>query len=244
MTKFVDLHLCTPLKNDEQSKKIIAKSAELGYQLVAVPFPPLVKQEEVERIKKICSDVGIDLSTRVDLSPKDKRELLSSLRSFRRRFEVVSVLCTSKPVARQAARDRRVDLLSFPIAGTRKTFFDGAEAELASESFASLEIDMAQLLLFEGFQRTRCISTLRREATVAKRFGVPVILSSGEVGEYLLRKPQDYASLAMLFDMDLALALKALSDVPLTIVQRNRQKLSPEFVAPGISIVRRRDPYA
>ena len=241
MTKFVDLHLCVPLWDIEQSKKMIAKSAELGYRLLAVPFPPSVKREEVGRVQKICDDIDIDLSTRVNLALRSTRELLSSLRSFRRRFEVVSVLCTSKPVARQAAKDRRVDLLAFPIAETRRTFFDGAEAELASESLAALEIDMTQLLSFEGFQRTRLIPILRREVAIAQHFGVHIVLSSGAVSEHLLRKPKDYASLAMLFDMDSSLALRALSDTPLNIVERNRQKLSPNFVAPGIRIVRRRD---
>ena len=241
MTEFVDLHLCAPLMDVEQNRIMIAKSAELGYRLVAVPFPPNVKWKEVERLQKMSGDVGIDLCTRVDLSPKTTGELLGSLRNLRRKFEVVSVLCTSKAVARQAAKDRRVDLLSFPIVETRATFLDSAEAELASESLASLEIDMAQFLSLEGFRRVRLISALRREVATAKRFGVPVTLSSGAASVYLLRKPQDYASLAMLFDMESSLALRALSDVPLNMVERNRQKLSPDFVAPGIRVVRRRD---
>jgi len=242
MTKFVDLHLCAPLKDAEQFRKMVTKSFELGYRLVGIPFPPNIELIEVERLCKICGEVGLDLVSRIDLTPKSPHELLASLRRLRRKFEVVSVLCMSKPVARQAAKDRRVDVLSFPVAKPRNRFFDSAEAELASESSSSLEIDVAPLLSLEGFLRIRLISSLRREVAIAKSFRVPIVISSGTTNDSLLRNPHDYSALALLFDMNPSLALSALSEAPLCIVERNRLKLSPDFVAPGLRVVRRRDP--
>jgi len=242
MTKFVDLHLCAPFRNVEQFKKMVTKSFELGYRSVGIPLPPNVELDEVERLRKICTEAGLDFVSRVDLTPKNTKELLANLRRLRRKFEVVSVLCTSKPIARQAAKDRRVDVLSFPVAQPRNRFFDSAEAELASESSSSLEIDMASLLSLEGFLRIRLISSLRREVATAKSFRVPIVISSGTTNDYLLRGPHDYSALAMLFDMDSSLALSALSEVPLSIVERNRLKLIPDFVAPGLRVVRRREP--
>lgn len=242
MTKFVDLHLCAPFRNVEQLKKMVTKSFELRYRSVGIPLPPNVELDEVECLRKICGEAGLDFVSRVDLTPKNNNELLANLRRLRRKFEVVSVLCTSKPIARQAAKDRRVDMLSFPVAKPRNRFFDSAEAELASESSSSLEIDMASLLSLEGFLRIRLISSLRKEVAIAKSFRVPVVISSGATNDYLLRGPHDYSALAMLFDMDSSLAFKALSEVPWSIVERNRLKLSPDFVAPGLRVVRRRDP--
>jgi len=242
MTKFFDLHLCAPFRDVEKLRSMVTKSFELGYRSVGIPLPSNVELDEVERLRKVCSEAGLDFVSRVDLAPKNTRELLTSLRRLRRKFEVVSVLCTSKPVARQAAKDRRVDVLSFPVARPRDRFFDCAEAELASESSSSLEIDMAPLLSLEGFLRIRLISSLRREVAIAKSFRVPIVISSGTTNDYLLRGPHDYSALAVLFDMESALALSALSEVPFHIVERNRLKLSPDFVAPGLRVVRRRDP--
>jgi len=70
---------------------------------------------------------------------------------------------------------------------------------------------------------------------------VPIVWSSGATDVQFLRKPEDMAHLGMLFGLDLPQALEALSDTPLGIVERNRQKLSPDYVAPGVRIVRRRD---
>jgi len=242
MTKFVDLHLCAPFRDVEKLRKMVTKSFELGYNLVGIPLPSNVEPDEVERLRKICSEADLDLVSRVDLTPKNTHELLNNLRRLRRKFEVVSVLCMSKPIARQAAKDRRVDLLSFPVAKPRNRFFDSAEAELASESSSSLEIDMTPLLSLEGFLRIRLISSLRREVAIAKSFRVPVVISSGATNDYLLRRPHDYSALAVLFNMDTSLALNTLSEIPLRIVERNRLKLIPDFVAPGLRVVRRRDP--
>jgi len=239
--KFSDLHLCVPLRDLEQTKKMIAESSELGYSQIGVPFPINTKQDVIDLLRQVCGEFGLDLVTRLDLAPKSLGELLSSLRQFRRRFEVVSVLCSSKPLARQAAKDRRVDLLSFRSLEPRKRLFDWAEAELASKSSAALEVDMAEVLSLEGFSRVSLFSCLRRELNTAKKFGVPVVISSGATDALLLRKPQDYASLTLLFEMDASHALEALSKNPVGVVERNRMKQSPGYVAPGIRILREKE---
>ncbi len=243
MSRFVDLHLRVPFGEAEQQRKMIAKASELGYRMVGIPVPATASSEDIENVRKLCGEVGLDFVTRIDLTPRTPRELLEDLRGLRRRFEIVSVFCASKPVARQAAKDRRVDVLSFPPTRIRDRFFDSAEAELASKSLASFEIDLAPFLSLEGFLRTRLITSLRKELATANHFNVPVVISSGATNEYLLRRPHDYAALTFLFDWDPSLALSALSEIPLKIVERNRDKLSPGFVTPGLRIVHRgKDP--
>jgi RNase P/RNase MRP subunit p30 len=236
--KFSDLRLCVPVRDMEQVKKMIAKSSELGYDQIGVPLPLSMREESVGQLRQISEDYGLDFVTRLDIVAKSSSELLGSLRRFRRRFEVLSVSCNSKQLARLAARDRRVDLLRFPSLESRKLFFDWAEAELASKSSAAFEIDATRLLGAEGFTHAGLFSRLRKEVSTAKSFGVPMVISSGATEPLLLRKPHDYASLALLFDMSLSLALEAMSKHPLDIVERNRQKQSSRYVSPGIRIVK------
>ena len=220
MRTFVDLNLRPVIMDNDQVVTMVNKSSELGYHCVGISSPQNAKRKEIRMLEKICNDVGIDLTTRVDLFPNTPRELLSSLRRVRRRFEVVAVICTSKPVARQAAKDRRVDLLVFPT-DSRKRFFDLAEAKLASRVSASLEITMKRLLLLRGPSKIRLLSCLRREVKIAKKFNVPIVVSSGATTEYLLRTPQDYAALTTLFDLTLSRGLCAISENPKAIIARN-----------------------
>lgn len=236
---FADLHLKLNLSDMEHAKRVIMKAAELGYRLIAVPLPLRYGENYAAQLRSICKETAIDFASRLDLKPKTARELIHFLRKFRRKFEIIAVVCESKAVARQAAKDRRVDLLNFPAADFRRRFFDKAEAELASKSLACMEIDIKPLLTSEGPARIKLLSTLRRETALARRFHVPIVVSSGASDEFTMRKPLETAALTMLFDMERTSAIETVSKNPVAILKRNREKLSPEFVAPGIRIIRR-----
>lgn len=235
---YADLHLCPNLKDFEQVSRMVNKASTLGYRLIAITFP-LNYAGEVERLKDLCKEAKIDLAFRLDLKPRTPDELMRNLRMFRRRFEIIGVTCESKNVARQAAKDRRVDLLNFPSLDFRRRFFDRAEAELASNALASLEIDVKPLLTLEGPARVKLLSCLRREAAIAEEFHVPIVMSGGVSNELYMRKPRELAALAYLFDLDRVSAIEAVSSNPMAIVKRNREKLGQRFVAPGIRIIRR-----
>jgi RNase P/RNase MRP subunit p30 len=235
---FADLHLCLNLKDPAATLRVLSKGAALGYSLVGVPLAAETSADEVASLRAVCSEVGVDFVSRVDLRPRSQDDLMRQLRRLRRKFEVVCVACESKEVARQAAKDRRVDLLSFPLLDFRRRFFDRAEAELACNGLAALEVDVKPLLVLKGPARVRLLSCLRREAAIARSFGVPIAVSSGASQSLLLRKPREMAALAFLFGLDEVSALDAVSRSPVAIVMRNREKLGAGFVAPGIRVVK------
>ena len=235
---FVDLHLRLSSSDLVHTQTLTAKAAELGYTFVAAPFAPGTKPDEIRKIKALCSDVGLDFVSRVDLRPRSENELLNLLRKLRRRFEILCVLCETKEIARQAAKDHRVDLLNFPLLDQRRRFFDRAEAELATCSNAGFEVDVKPLLVLEGPSRVRFLSCLRREVAVAVEFRLPIVLSSGASEVLLMRKPREVAALALLFGLKGDAALDAVSEVPAGVVKKNREKLGVGFVAPGIRLIK------
>jgi RNase P/RNase MRP subunit p30 len=235
---YTDLHMCADLSNLEKASGLVEKASRLGYGAVAIPLQRSV-HVQMQDMHNVCRNFGVDLVTRVDFRPRNPDELLRDLRKYRRSFEIVAVLCDSKPVARQAAKDRRVDLLNFPQIDFRRRFFDLAEAELASQGLACLEIDMRPLLTLEGADRIRLLSSLRREALTAADFHVPIVVSSGVSEAIHVRKPMELAALSSLFSLPGNLAADAVSANPSAIIRRNREKLGPEFVAPGIRLVRK-----
>jgi RNase P/RNase MRP subunit p30 len=235
---YADLHLCLNVKDPAGTLRMINKVSELGYRLIAVPLAPETRQDEVAKLREVCKEAGVDFASRVDLRPRTSNELMVQLRRLRRKFGVIGVACENKQVARQAAKDRRVDLISFPLLDFRHRFFDRAEAELASNSLVALEVDMRPLLVLEGASRVRLLSSLRREAEIARKSRVPIVVSSGVAVEMLLRKPREMAALTFLFGFDEDFALDAVSQNPHAMVKRNREKLGSGFVAPGIRVVK------
>ena len=235
---FADLHLRVNGKDPTQTAKLTCKAAELGYKMVATSLAPETRLEEIRQIKTTCTDMGLDFVSRVDLRPRSQDELTGLLRKLRRRFEVICVLCETKEVARQAAKDHRVDLLNFPLLDYRRRFFDRAEAELASCGNAGFEVDVKPLLVLDGPARVRFLSSLRREVAVALEFHLPLVVSSGVSEALLLRRPREMALLGLLLDLTGTDALDAVSTCPAGLVERNREKLSAGFVAPGIRVIK------
>lgn len=234
---FCDLHLRVS-PSDAKAQGFIVKAAQLGYKQISFPFSAPPTQAELGNIKNFAENSGLDFVTRADFKPRSQEDLMRFLRKYRRQFELICILCDNKEVSRQAAKDHRVDLLNFPSLDYKKRFFDRAEAELACSTGVAVEIDLKPLLVLEGPPRTRILSSLRRETGIATEFRVPIVLSSGIGEEVLMRKPRDFASLAYLFGLQESQALDAVSTNPSAIVSRNRLKLDPNFVAPGITVLK------
>lgn len=239
MSRFADLHLQPSLRDKKSLGNLIRKASELNYTLLGISLPSNIKQSEKDVLRKTCAEHGVDFTPRIDLHPKSARELLRSLRRLRRKFEVVSVDCSSKAVARQAAKDHRVDILFVTRESLSMRFFDKAEARLALQGVAALEVNMRSLLGLTRFSRARLLSYLRREVEIAEKHRIPTVLSSNAQVTTQIRGPHDLASLAALFGMKESAALKGISQMPLAIVNRNREKLSSDYVACGVRVVRR-----
>ena len=235
---FCDLHLRANPKDVQATQQLISKVARFGYRMISIPFTNKLNEPELAQLKAASSQEGVDFVSRADYHPTTENDLKHFLRKFRRRFEIICISCDNKEVARQAAKDRRVDLLNFSSLDFRKRFFDRAEAELASNCLSGLEVDMKPLMVMEGPTRVRLLMSLRREVALAQEFHVPLVVSSGVGESRLIRYPRDLASITYLFDLDETSALDAVSTNPEAIVKRNREKLSSRFVAPGISIVK------
>ena len=141
MKCFADLQLRVPLQDDLQTEKMVQTAASLGYQMVGIPVPVNVTSQQIRKLKNICESACVDFVSRINLFPRNSNLLLKDLRKYRKKFEIISVRCATKEIARQAAKDQRVDLLQFSVTNMRQRFFDNQEAELAANSLSCLEIE-------------------------------------------------------------------------------------------------------
>jgi ribonuclease P/MRP protein subunit RPP1 len=217
---------------------MIERAAKFGYAQISIPFTLQLNDAQIVSLKAACIHVGLDFVIRADFKPRNQEDLMRFLRKFRRKAEVVCIVCDDKEIARSAAKDHRVDLINFPSLDYHKRFFDRAEAELAVSNQTMLEVDVKPLLVLEGPPRVRLLSSIRREVALAKEFHVPLVISSGASEAHCMRMPRDMASIAYLFGLTETEALDAVSTTPASIVAVNREKLGPKFVAPGITVLK------
>ena len=236
--KFIDLQVTSTVTSEIE--ELLTFGAELGYAGIGLVFNRL-SVEDAKKAEKIAKNLGIDLITRIDIIPRDPEELLNILKKTRLKYEVVAVTCLNQKVAKQAAKDHRVDLLDFPVSG--RPFFDEPTAQLASNSNVALELNISEIIMNTGSQRVMTISKLRREVRIARQFKIPVILSTGSRNIYDFRGPKEIIAIASIVGLTQRDATEALSTVPLKIVNTNRKKLSPDYVQ-GASLIERGKGFA
>ena len=222
MKRYIDLHL---RPKPGESERLINEVKHLGYSCVA------------STANIGCeSSTDIDVASRVDLEPRRGSDLLDQLRKIRSRFEVVAVKCINKDVARQAAKDHRVDILLFPedLTIRRNARLDTQEAKMAYDVGCCYEINASELLFTGETRLAKLATVIKRELEVARRFDVPVILSSGASTSMGLREPKALAAMTALLDVSEEAAVEMQTTTPDRLLRRNRAKLSEEYVSPGV----------
>ena len=204
--------------------ELVSTALDLGYS--SVGLPRMVEGDKIDIIK------------RLDLDPKNPNELIKSLRSSRWNYEVITVHCRSKAVARQAGKDNRVDLVTYALSHNwKQNFLDHQQANLMRDSGCGYLIDLSQLLTEDRFVLGKRIEFLKRNTDNALKKGIPVVASSFAADKWGIRDPYGLASLLSLLDIDEDHALDMISDTPVDMVSRNREKLKDSYTLPGVWVI-------
>ena len=234
MRRFVDLQVRWP-GSLEEAGLLASHLRKLGFKTVALTVSRLEEAEGRQTVRGVFEEKGVEALSRLNLKPETSRQLLEALRAYRRSFEIVSVVCLSKQVARQAAKDHRVDTLLFP--GRAVRLLDEAEVELARSSGVAFEFSLSMLLKLEG-KLPGYLAEAGRNVRRALKKGVPLVFSSGASDVYGLRAPRDLAAtVEIMLGLPPGFGLLTVSRFPLEIVERNKVKLSRTFIEPGVRLV-------
>mgnify|MGYP006270221501 CR=1 FL=1 len=233
MRKFADLHLKPPIGNLVAEKEMAELACCLGYSLVAVAFNPRDRDEEVNRVRKIFIDAGLDLASRVDISAMSRGELLKELGALRRDFEIVAIECKSNEALSIAQRDSRVDIIYVDATSSSRGF----PLNRASSTSAHLEINMSTITKTQRPPEHLQIARIRKEIAKAKKNRLRIVVSSGADKAVYLRAPRDLAAVGMLLGLDKEAAIGSISSIPISLVNKNRVKLGSRYAEENASIV-------
>ncbi len=236
MRRYVDLALDSRNSSLEDLESMIEIALSMDYKVLGVKLDPRLGVRGPDLLKQLSGRLGADLVGRIDLEPRSKTRLLHDLRESRGLFGIVAVRTTSESLWRTAVHDNRVDLFSVSLKPSRIAFRPMLVKMLASTSKA-LEIEVSSLIRSKGQKRVGLLSRMRRWVSLARRFRIDLVVSSGAKDKYLLRSPLDQASLAQLVGMDPSEALDSISTVPQSVLERSRSRSDPLKISAGVRLV-------
>lgn len=205
-----------------------------GYSTIGLTIPTGLMKERIAFLKNIFKEASIEAALRIDLASASRMELLRLLRRFRNSYDVIAVKCVNPRVANVACRDRRVDVVFFDARNQSVRF----SHPLANLLRGALEINLISALLTEA--RGNAFQTIQKLCSIAREHKVKVVLSSGSSHPNMVRSPHQLAALARTMGLSEAQSLTGVSSTPLSIIERNSIRRSPEFIEEGVRVVVRR----
>ena len=239
--QFADLHLYNIFTFGQNNPlEFIKRAFELGYKYIAFVHFNKVSKELIKEYKRLCADYGIDYVIRVDLEisnniPRIKR----FLRKYRKDYEIIVARPRSIEAARFSARDRRIDVIYFDDKAPK---FDSIQAKVMKENEKFLELTFRELLCKEIRERT--IKKYLRIINLAVENKLKIIVSSGARCINEMRSPRDLAAcFTILFKIPVNKPYELTSENPISLIEKNRFKLSRNFIMPGIEILGKSEKY-
>ncbi len=233
MRKYVDFKINREILATLNGSKLALELRLSGFQVVVLSCPPNVALQKLKKNILSLTDHGLDVATRVDISPTNRAELLKFLQKYRRRFDIIGVKNVSSNVSVISARDRRVDTIYYDLTNRRLSFTES----IAHICTSALEI-LIQPLLYVSPKKDlhRIFQRLHREVTIASKHNIPIILSSSATNIMEIRAARDIAAFAQCLGLKMIDSLNTVSTYPMEIIDRNRFKLSGHYIMDGVAV--------
>ncbi|MHA2063344.1 MAG: RNase P subunit p30 family protein [Candidatus Thorarchaeota archaeon] len=224
----IDLNVRVPTSKNLDS--FVKTADKLGFAGFATSLQREVPFESLEG--------GMKLFARADLPESGLRSVKGAVKEARPRSAVIAAPLRGVDIANWAAEDARVDLLTLDKPHNECTLREST-AKLAAVSGTALEVPIEPLLASFGLARSKVVKVFRENVETAMGAGMQVILTSGAKSTMSMRSPTSMRYVGLLLGLDWHYTKIAVYDGPQSIIDRNRKRMSPDFVAPGVEIIHR-----
>lgn len=180
---------------------------------------------------RIREDADIDVVDGVEIVADDPSTASGAIGNYRPDHTVVLVRGGSDAMNRFAVEQDRVDVLTRPFAGDGG--FNHVLAKAARDNGVRVEFDLGDVLRQQGGQRVRTLQKLRKLREIVDHYDAPFVVSANPTSQLQLRAPRELRAVGETIGFDAETIEAGLREWG-AIAERNRQRQSDAFVAPGV----------
>lgn len=208
--------------------------------LILEPKSDVLKlnSELKHRISKFST---LNLYYRINLKPKSLNDLKKRIQHYRNFSDIISVESMDKNVQIQAAKDSRVDIISFSDQNIIKTISPGI-ISLTKQNRSFIEFSLAPIMARNQVVQSRYLRHLYRAIQLAVQFKVNYIISGNFDDLFKLRHPRALISVChTLLGIPLLSAKKAFSENVLTLINRVQARQDKNIIESGVKLLNKGD---
>ncbi|TKJ27747.1 MAG: hypothetical protein CEE42_00810 [Promethearchaeota archaeon Loki_b31] len=204
--------------------------------LILEPKNDIIKlnSELKQRISKIST---LNLYYRINLRPNSLNDLKKLIQLYNNFSDIISVESMDKNIQIQAAKDSRVDIISFSDQNVIKTISPGI-ISLIKQNRSFIEFSLASIMTRNQAVQSRYLRSLYRAVQLAMQLKVNYIISGNFDDIFKLRHPRALISVChTLLGIPLLSAKKAFSENVLTLINRVQARQDKNIIESGVKLL-------
>ncbi len=207
-----------------------------GYGKICFIFPAkaIKKKDKIESI--LNESANTTVKTYFGFYARKMKELLKLIK-LRRNFDLLIVEGGDLNLNRKACETSEVDILLNPEFNRKDSGMNHIFAKLAAKNNVCLGISLKKFL--STFEYKEVISNIALNIFLAKKYGMKITLVSGASKIEEMVDPLSLVSLGKILGMELKEAKESASRVLTNIIEENLKRKRPEWIAPGIEVVKK-----
>jgi RNase P/RNase MRP subunit p30 len=191
----------------------------------------------LEQKKFIKNFTKMDISYRYTLKPENLQDFKKKIKRFNNRPEIVSVETSNKDIQIHAARDSRVDLISFSTPEVIKTLTNGV-ISLVKQKDSFIEFSLSSLMVKNRAMQSKNFRNLYRFIHKVRNLKVNYILTGDFNDLYDIRHPRALISICnTLLDIPIAELKRVFRENPVMLLKRSYKKQDNTILENGVRLI-------
>lgn len=184
-----------------------------------------------ERLK---NETGMNLFYRFNLHANTVNEYKKKIKKFIKFPEILSIESSNKDVQILAARDSRVDIVSFSDQNNLRTLTPGI-VSLVKQNKSFIEFSLSHLMIKNKSKQSKNFRSLYRALQLVMKFKPNYIISGNFKNLFDFRHPRALISICnTLLDIPLDEAKKIFKDNPRKLIKRVQKRKNDDIFEEGV----------
>ncbi len=214
---------------------------DLGINNLILEFENGVNKITPELKEKISKSSALKLYYRTTIKPKNLDDLKRRLKQAKDISGIISVESSDRQVQIQAAKDSRVDIISFSTEHIIKTITPGV-ISLTKQNNSFVEFSLGPIMVKNKAIQSRFLRSLYRALQLAMLLNANYIISGNFDDMFKLRHPRALVSIShTLLGISLLNAKRAFSENVITLINRAKMRQGKNYIEPGVKLINRGD---
>lgn len=222
--------------NDIKQKLVCCEN--LGISNIILEPIDFSQEISTKLIKEIEKQFNLTIFYRHNLKMNHIKEFKKKLKFYNRTNHIISVESSNKEIQIHAARDSRVDILSFSDPVIIKSLTQGITS-LVKQNNSFIEFSLAPIMVQNFSMQSKNLRNLYRFIHLVRSLKAEYIISGNFDNVFDYRHPRNLISVChTLLDIPIDEAKKLFKVNPIKLIKRAKKRMNTEFLREGIKLVK------